>query len=173
MTVLQVLAVLAAGFVAGGVNAIVGSGSLITFPVLLAVGFSSVTANVSNSVGLVFGNVSAALGYREELGGQRERAVLGGIGTGFGALTGGILLLTLPEGVFETVVPLLILLACALMVLAAETEAQPRRDEPPPQDRPAHHRFRGRRLRRLLRGGAGSDPAGRAALPHPRLAAAG
>src|SRR5215510_11394163 len=102
VSLLQVLAVLAAGFTAGGINAIVGSGSLITFPVLLAVGFGSVTANVSNSVGLVFGNVSAALGYREELEGQRERAIIGGIGTGLGAITGGVLLLTLPEGVFET-----------------------------------------------------------------------
>jgi uncharacterized protein len=117
VNLLQALAVLAAGFAAGGVNAIVGSGSLITFPVLLAVGFGSVTANVSNSVGLVFGNVSAAWGYREELEGQRQRAILGGIGTGLGAITGGVLLLTLPEGVFEAVVPLLILLACALMVL--------------------------------------------------------
>ena len=117
VNLLQALAVLAAGFTAGGINAIVGSGSLVTFPVLLAVGFSSVTANVSNSVGLVFGNISAAWGYREELKGQRQRAILGGIGTGLGALTGGILLLTLPEGVFETVVPLLILLACGLMIL--------------------------------------------------------
>ena len=70
VNILQALAVLAAGFIAGGINAIVGSGSLVTFPVLLAVGFSSVTANVSNSVGLVFGNVSAALGYREELSGS-------------------------------------------------------------------------------------------------------
>jgi uncharacterized membrane protein YfcA len=116
MNLLQALAVLAAGFTAGGVNAIVGSGSLVTFPVLLAVGFAPVTANVSNSVGLVFGNFSAVLGYRRELVGQRERAVLGGIGTGLGAITGGILLLTLPEGVFEAVVPVLILLACALMV---------------------------------------------------------
>ena len=117
MNLLQALAVLAAGFTAGGINAIVGSGSLLTFPVLLAVGYSSVTANVSNSVGLAFGNVSAAWGYREELVGQRERAVLGGIGTAFGAITGAVLLLTLPEGVFEAVVPLLILLACALMIV--------------------------------------------------------
>ena len=117
MNLLQALVVLAAGFTAGGINAIVGSGSLITFPVLLAVGFSSVTANVSNSVGLVFGNISAAWGYREELVGQLERAMLGGIGTALGALTGGILLLTLPEGVFETVVPVLILFACVLMIL--------------------------------------------------------
>src|ERR1700748_3042757 len=97
VNLLQALAVLAAGFAAGGINAIVGSGSLVTFPVLLAVGFSSVTANVSNSVGLVFGNVSAAWGYREELVGQLERAVLGGIGTGLGAVPGGVLLLTLHE----------------------------------------------------------------------------
>lgn len=117
MNLLQALAVLAAGFTAGGINAIVGSGSLVTFPVLLAVGFAPVTANVSNSIGLVFGNISAAWGYREELVGQRERALMGGAGTAAGAIVGGVLLLTLPEGVFEAVVPVLILFACGLMVL--------------------------------------------------------
>lgn len=117
MNVLQALAVLGAGFAAGGINAIVGSGSLVTFPVLLAVGYAPVTANVSNSVGLVFGNVSAIWGYRRELEGQRERATLGAAGTALGAIVGGVLLLTLPEGVFEAVVPVLILFACALMVL--------------------------------------------------------
>ena len=117
MTLLEALAVLAAGFSAGGINAIVGSGSLITFPVLLAVGFAPVTANVSNSVGLVFGNISAAWGYRRELVGQRERALMGGAGTALGAITGSVLLLTLPEGVFEAVVPALILLACGLMIV--------------------------------------------------------
>jgi uncharacterized protein len=117
MNLLQALAVLAAGFTAGGINAVVGSGSLVTFPVLLAVGYAPVTANVSNSIGLVFGNVSAVWGYRRELEGQRERITFGGTGTALGAITGGVLLLTLPEGVFEAVVPVLILLACALMVL--------------------------------------------------------
>jgi uncharacterized protein len=117
MNLLQALAVLAAGFTAGGINAVVGSGSLVTFPVLLAVGYAPVVANVSNSIGLVFGNVSAVLGYRRELVGQRERIAFGGAGTALGAMTGGILLLTLPEGVFEAVVPVLILLACALMVM--------------------------------------------------------
>ncbi len=117
MNAAQALAVLAAGFTAGGINAIVGSGSLVTFPVLLAVGFPAVTANVSNSIGLVFGNLSAAWGYRRELTGQRRRALVGGAGTAAGAMVGGALLLTLPEGVFEAVVPLLILLACALMAL--------------------------------------------------------
>ena len=117
MNLLQALAVLAAGVAAGAVNAIVGSGSLLTFPVLLAVGYPAVTANVSNTVGLSLGNLSAIWGYRRELEGQRERMLIGGTGTVLGAITGAILLLTLPEGVFETAVPILILLACALMVL--------------------------------------------------------
>jgi hypothetical protein len=118
----EALAVLAAGFIAGAVNAIVGSGSLVTFPVLLAVGYAPVTANVSNSVGLVFGNVSAAWGYRRELRGRRRRARVGGAGTALGAITGGVLLLTLPEGVFEAVVPVLILVACALMIVRPKPE---------------------------------------------------
>jgi uncharacterized protein len=117
MTVLEALAILAAGFAAGGINAIVGSGSLITFPVLLAVGYAPVVANVSNTVGLSLGNLSAMWGYRRELEGQRGRIMMGGTGTTLGAITGGVLLLTLPEGVFETAVPLLILLACALMAV--------------------------------------------------------
>ena len=97
MTVLEALAVLAAGTVAGGVNAVVGSGSLITFPTLLAVGYSPVTANVSNSVGLVPGGVSGAIGYRRELRGQWRRTAILAIGTTIGAVIGGILLLELPE----------------------------------------------------------------------------
>lgn len=111
------LAVLAAGFAAGGVNAIVGSGSLITFPTLLAIGYPAVTANVSNSVGLVFGNLSAAYGYRRELRGQRRRFLVMGTAAALGAITGATLLLALPSSVFEAVVPVLILFACALMVL--------------------------------------------------------
>ena len=61
MTELEALAVLVAGAVAGGVNTVVGSGSLITFPTLLAVGYAPVTANVSNCVGLVPGGVSGVV----------------------------------------------------------------------------------------------------------------
>jgi uncharacterized membrane protein YfcA len=117
LTPLEALAVLAAGFAAGGINAIVGSGSLVTFPVLLAVGYPPVVANVSNTVGLVLGNVSAVWGYRRELAGQRNRCLLLGSGTALGAGLGGALLLILPEGVFEAVVPVLILFACGLMIL--------------------------------------------------------
>jgi uncharacterized membrane protein YfcA len=117
MSLLEALAVLAAGTVAGGVNAVVGSGSLITFPTLVAVGYSPVTANVSNSVGLVPGGVSGSFGYRRELRGQWRRCAILGIGTTLGALLGGILLLELPEAVFDAVVPVLILLAVLLMAL--------------------------------------------------------
>ena len=117
MTVLEALAVLVAGAVAGGVNAVVGSGSLITFPTLLAVGFSPVTANVSNCVGLVPGGVSGSVGYRRELRGQWRRCGILAIGTTIGAVIGGILLLELPGEVFDAVVPALILLAVLLMAL--------------------------------------------------------
>lgn len=117
MTAAEAVAVLAAGFGAGGVNTIVGSGSLITFPTLLAVGYPSVTANVSNTIGLVPGGISGVIGYRRELRGQWRRAFILGLGTTAGALIGGVLLLTLPESVFEAVVPILILLAAVLMAL--------------------------------------------------------
>jgi uncharacterized protein len=122
VTLLEALAVLAAGFAAGGVNTIVGSGSLITFPTLLAVGYPSVVANVSNSVGLVPGGISGAIGYRRELRGQWRRVGILAIGTTGGAIVGGVLLLELPESVFDAVVPILILLACVLMAIKRTPE---------------------------------------------------
>jgi uncharacterized membrane protein YfcA len=117
VTLLEAIAVTAAGFAAGGVNAIVGSGSLITFPVLLAVGYPSVVANVSNTVGLVPGGVSGVIAYRRELEGQWRRALILAFGTATGALLGGILLLSLPDAVFDAVVPILILFAVLLMAI--------------------------------------------------------
>ncbi len=117
MTFAEAIAVTAAGFAAGGVNAIVGSGSLITFPTLLAVGYSSVVANVSNTVGLVPGGVSGVIGYRRELRGLWRRTMILAAGTSAGALLGGILLLELPDEVFDSIVPALILLAAVLMAL--------------------------------------------------------
>jgi uncharacterized protein len=113
----EILAILAAAIAAGAINAVVGSGSLITFPTLLAFGFPPVIANVSNNIGLVPGNVSGALGYRAELSGQRGRLIRLGIASCAGSLAGAVALLALPPGVFEVVVPALILLACVLVVL--------------------------------------------------------
>ena len=117
MNPLQALAILGAGAVAGGVNTVVGSGSLVTFPTLVALGYAPVVANVSNTVGLVPGSISGAFGYRRELRGQWRRALTLGVGTAIGAIIGGILLLRLPSSVFDAVVPVLILLAVALMAI--------------------------------------------------------
>ena len=73
MTPLEALLVLVAGVWAGAINTLVGSGSLVTFPVLLAVGYSPLTANVSNNLGVGPGSISGAHGYRRELRGQRGR----------------------------------------------------------------------------------------------------
>jgi hypothetical protein len=124
--------VVLAGLGAGTINAVVGSGSLITFPTLIWVGLPPVVANVSNTVGLVPGAASGAWGYRHELAGQRGRLMRLGAGTLTGSVVGAILLLVLPPGVFATVVPALILLACLLVViqpwLVRRLADRPRRD---------------------------------------------
>lgn len=123
MDVLDAIAVLAAGIAAGGINAIVGSGSLITFPTLLALGYPPVVANVSNNLGLVTGNVSGAYGYREELRGQRGRLVRLGSASLVGAVGGGLLLLTLPPEAFAVIVPGLIVVALVLVVVQPRLQA--------------------------------------------------
>jgi uncharacterized membrane protein YfcA len=110
-------AVLLAGMAAGTINAVVGSGTLVTFPTLLAVGFPAVTANVSNTLGLVPGSLSAAVGYRRELAGQRPRLLRLGAASVLGGITGAVLLLVLPDGAFDAIVPVLIALGCVLVVL--------------------------------------------------------
>ncbi|PPK65914.1 sulfite exporter TauE/SafE family protein [Actinokineospora auranticolor] len=111
------VAVLFAGVFAGGINTVVGSGTLVTFPVLLAVGYPPVVANVSNSLGLVPGSVSGAIGYRRELAGQRGRLLRFGTASALGGVAGAVLLLVLPPGAFEAIVPVLIVLALVLVVL--------------------------------------------------------
>lgn len=117
LTFIDVVAILAAGFAAGTINTIVGSGSLITFPTLLALGYPPVTANVSNTVGLVPGSLSGAVGYRRELAGQRTRVVRLGAAALLGGISGSLLLLALPAEAFARVVPYLIFAACALLAL--------------------------------------------------------
>lgn len=117
MTPVDVLLLLGAGLFAGFVNAIVGSGSLLTFPVLLAIGYSPLVANVSNTVGMAFGNVSGVVGYRRELSGQRRRLLELGAAAALGALTGSLLLLALPESVFHRVVPVLVVFAVVLVLV--------------------------------------------------------
>lgn len=117
MTPAEALGVLAAGIGAGTLNTIVGSGTLLTFPVLLAVGIPPVTANVSNTLGLVSGSVTGAIGYRRELTGQRRRLIRLGLVCLIGGISGAILLVTLPSAAFESIVPVLIAIALLLIVL--------------------------------------------------------
>lgn len=117
MNPLEVALLLLAGLAAGMINTIVGSGTLITFPTLLVLGFPPVVANVSNSLGLVAGGISGAWGYRHEIAGLR-RMVLRLVPVSVtGAIVGALLLLWLPPAAFEAVVPVLILLAVVLVVI--------------------------------------------------------
>jgi len=113
----EVVAIALAGLSAGAINTLVGSGTLITFPVLLAFGYAPVTANVSNTIGLVPGSVSGAIGYRRELTGQRSRALRLGTMSVLGGLTGAVLLLLLPSSAFKAIVPVFIALALVLTVM--------------------------------------------------------
>lgn len=117
MTFWEGVLVLVAGVAAGTINTIVGSGTLVTFPVLLAVGVPPVTANVSNALGLVPGWISGSVGYRRELAGQRDRLVRLGLATLIGGVAGAWLLIELPSGAFDAVVPALIVVAVVLVVL--------------------------------------------------------
>ena len=113
----EALALLAAGTVAGAINAVVGSGTLVTFPTLLAFGYPPVLANVTNTVGLVPGSVSGAWAYRRELAGQRSRVVRLAGASATGGVIGAVALLVLPASAFDAIVPALILLAVALVLL--------------------------------------------------------
>ena len=123
-----------AGFGAGIVNAVAGGGSLITFPALLAAGYPSVTANVTNAVGVLPGYAGGSLAYRRELAGQRGRIrALAGTSAA-GAATGAALLLVSPASVFEAIVPWLILAGCGLLAVQPRiaAAARGRRTRPSP-----------------------------------------
>lgn len=117
MSFVEAIVVLLAGVAAGTINTVVGSGTLITFPTLLAVGYAPVTANVSNSLGLAPGSISGAIGYRRELSGQRARLRALAPLSLTGGIAGAVLLLVLPASSFEAIVPAFIVIALALIVL--------------------------------------------------------
>ncbi|WP_282698132.1 sulfite exporter TauE/SafE family protein [Streptomyces sp. CC208A] len=123
MSTWEALAVFAAGIGAGAINTIVGSGTLITFPVLLATGLPPITANVSNALGLVPGSLSGAIGYRRELRGQTRRVLRLGAAALVGGLAGAILLLALPSEAFDAIVPVLIGLALVLVLFQPRISA--------------------------------------------------
>jgi uncharacterized protein len=114
---LEALGILLAGMAAGTINVVVGSGTLITFPVLLAFGYAPVTANVSNTIGLVPGSTAGAIGYRDELTGQGRRVLTLTCASILGATIGAVALLVLPSSAFKAIVPVFIILALVLITV--------------------------------------------------------
>jgi uncharacterized membrane protein YfcA len=115
MDVWEVIGLFGAAFVAGAINAVAGGGSLITFPALLAFGYASKPANVTNTVGLWPGTVGGSWGYREEIGRQRSRVLKLALPSALGAIAGSAILLATPQSAFDVVVPFLIVFAVLLM----------------------------------------------------------
>jgi uncharacterized protein len=141
--VIDMVLIAVAGVGAGAINAIVGSGTLITFPTLVALGYPPVTATMSNAIGLVAGGVSGTWGYRRELRGQWHRLRWQIPGSLVGALAGAWLLLHLPEKVFITVVPVLLVAALILVVVGPRIQAWARQRSEK-AGRSLHHISRGR-----------------------------
>ncbi|AMO61101.1 integral membrane protein [Mycolicibacterium phlei] len=121
--VLDLLLIVLAGVAAGAINAVVGSGTLVTFPTLVTLGFPPVTATMSNAIGLVAGGVSGTWGYRRELRGQGRRLAWQIPASLLGAGVGAWLLLHLPEKVFQEIVPVLLVLALVLVVVGPRVQA--------------------------------------------------
>lgn len=129
MLALEIAAVAAAGAAAGASNALAGAGSLITFPTLVALGISPLSANVTSTVGLIPGAAGGTIGYGDLLSGQRRRLRRLLIPSLAGAALGTVLLLLTPGATFEVIVPGLIAASCLLLL------AQPRLARTVPQAR--------------------------------------
>ena len=123
MTSTQAILIVFAGVGAGAINAVVGSGTLITFPTLVAMGYPPVTSTMSNAVGLVAGNISGTWGYRRELRGQWDRLRWQVPASIIGAILGAWLLLHLPEKVFVEVVPVLLIAALILVLIGPRIQS--------------------------------------------------
>jgi uncharacterized protein len=123
MVTYEVLLLLLAAIGAGAMNAVVGAGTLITFPTLLALGFPPVIANVSNTVGLVPGSVAAAYGFRATLVGRWPLVARLVGASAIGGIIGGALLLALPAGAFAVAVPPLLLLSGILAAVQPRVAA--------------------------------------------------
>lgn len=121
-TVLEAVAIFTAGIWAGGINVIVGSGTLVTFPTLLLFGYPPITANVSNNIGMVAGGVSGIYGYRRELAPNRSLLFRLAPASILGALTGALLLLVLPAESFRAIVPALIGLSLGMVLVGPSVQ---------------------------------------------------
>jgi uncharacterized membrane protein YfcA len=119
---LEAVAIFAAGVWAGGINVIVGSGTLVTFPTLLLFGYPPLTANISNNIGMVAGGVSGIYGYRRELSPNKAVLVRLAPASIVGALVGAVLLLVLPDESFQAIVPALIALGLLMVLIGPSVQ---------------------------------------------------
>ncbi|RDH76553.1 sulfite exporter TauE/SafE family protein [Mycolicibacterium moriokaense] len=127
MPVFDMILIALAGVAAGAINSLVGSGTLVTFPTLVTLGYPPVVSTMSNAIGLVAGGVSGTWGYRRELRGQWHRLRWQIPASFVGALLGAWLLLHLPEKVFTDVVPVLLIAALILVVIGPRIQDFARR----------------------------------------------
>ena len=111
----EIVVLALAGLLAGAINAVAGGGSLVSFPALLAVGYPSIAANVTNIVAVLPGYLGGSVAYRRELAGQRPRALALSASSVAGGLSGALLFELSSERLFETIVPFLILFSCGLL----------------------------------------------------------
>lgn len=114
---LSVVEIAAVGLIGSAINALAGGGTLLSFPVLLAMGYPALVANVSNTIGLLPGYAGGSLSYRRELAGQGRRVIVLGAAGAVGALVGAFLLTRTSSSAFRAVVPWLILFACLLLAV--------------------------------------------------------
>ena len=145
MDLLSGVFVFFAGLWAGTINSVVGSGTLVTFPVLIALGIAPVTASISNAMGLVAGNAAGAWGYRKELAGRGQQLLRLLPASLLGGISGAWLLLHLPEKVFHYAAPALIVLALLMVVFQPRLQQWVRDREENPE-----HAIRDKRHRVLL-----------------------
>ena len=133
-----------AGLWAGLINTVVGSGTLVTFPVLVALGYPPVTATTSNAIGLIGGSITGAVGYRSELAGHGHRVARYAVASVLGAVGATVLLLSLPADAFETIAPVLIGISVVLVlvqpVLSRRLGAPHPPGGEPSRRRPVHER---------------------------------
>ena len=124
MTPGTALLVAAAGFAAGSINAVAGGGSLVSFPALVAAGLPPLAANVTNTVSVWPGYLGSVAAYRDEVRAQRRRVVALGATAAAGGAVGSVVLLQAPDAVFEAVVPVLVLVGCALLAVQPRVAAR-------------------------------------------------
>lgn len=128
---LEPLAIFAAGFWAGMINVVVGSGTLVTFPTLLLFGYPPLVANVSNNIGLVGGGISGTWGYRRELTGKAGQLKRLLPASALGGITGALLLLVLPASAFRAIVPILIAIGLLMVIFGPALQRRASRRRAP------------------------------------------